>query len=120
MRSELIGLREKAGMSQADLGAVLGISQQAVNKFERYDSDPKLSTVRRYANAVGAIIEHHVTPDVGQSAIAASTSPWESVATITRGSSGSPKADRPQVEGSEWFDLTNAADSKRTDFALAG
>ena len=35
----------------------MGVTQQAVHKLERHDSDPKPSTVRRYANAVGAVVE---------------------------------------------------------------
>ncbi|MDN5558781.1 MAG: helix-turn-helix domain-containing protein [Ruaniaceae bacterium] len=42
------------------MAKLLGVSQQAINKFERYDSDPKLSTIRRYANAVGVLVEHRV------------------------------------------------------------
>lgn len=56
-------------MTQKDVAELLGISQQAVQKFESYDSDPKMSTLARYANAVGALVTHSVEPDVGQ--------PWE-------------------------------------------
>lgn len=66
-------------MTQKQVADLLGISQQAVTKLERYDSDPKLSSLRRYANAVGAIVEHRVIPDVGQSALLAANSRWEPV-----------------------------------------
>lgn len=79
MRSELIRIRRMFGLSQADVAKAMGVTQQAVYKIERYDSDPKLSTLRRYANAVGAIVEHRVTPDVGQSIALASKSTWEDV-----------------------------------------
>jgi len=78
-KSDLIAQRRRAGMTQKDVAELLGISQQAVTKLERYDSDPKLSSLRRYANAVGAIVEHRVVPDVGQSALLAENSRWEPV-----------------------------------------
>jgi DNA-binding XRE family transcriptional regulator len=84
MKSELIALRQRAGLTQANVADMLGISQQAVNKLERYDSDPKLSTLRRYANAVGALVEHHVVPDLGQSEWAASSTRWESISEMPR------------------------------------
>jgi transcriptional regulator with XRE-family HTH domain len=62
----LIRVRKSRKMSQQDVADLLGISQPTVASFERYDSDPKLSTIRRYAHAVGAIVTHQVTPDDGQ------------------------------------------------------
>ncbi|MBT1620607.1 helix-turn-helix domain-containing protein [Curtobacterium flaccumfaciens pv. poinsettiae] len=79
LKSDLIAQRRRAGMTQKQVADLLGISQQAVTKLERYDSDPKLSSLRRYANAVGAIVEHRVSPDVGQSALLAASSRWEPV-----------------------------------------
>lgn len=79
MKANLIELRQRAGLTQADVAALLGISQQAVNKLERYDSDPKLSTLRRYANAVGALVEHTVVQDIGQSEQLAAAGRWKSV-----------------------------------------
>ncbi len=75
MRSDLVALRRQAGLTQKQVAERMGITQQAVHKLERYDSDPKLSTVRRYANAVGALIEHRVVPDMGQSVLLAATPP---------------------------------------------
>lgn len=60
--SELVELRRKT-MTQQDVADRLGISRPAVAAFERYDADPKLSTVRRYALAVRAYIAHTVTPE---------------------------------------------------------
>lgn len=82
LKADLISLRQRAGLSQADVADLLGISQQAVYKLERYDSDPKLSTLRRYANAVGAIVEHTVTQDLGQSEQLAADARWRSVAAL--------------------------------------
>lgn len=77
MKASLIQLRRAANLSQQDIADRLGVSQQAINKIERYDSDPKLSTLRRYANAVGALITHEVFSDFGQSVWLASKSSWE-------------------------------------------
>lgn len=60
---ELIKARKDAGLSQKDVADRLAIKQPSVAKFERYDSDPRLSTIRRYALAVGARVEHSVTAD---------------------------------------------------------
>lgn len=59
----LCELRVALGLSQADVAKRLGVSQPAIAAFERYDNDPKLSTIRRYAHAISALIEHHVTLD---------------------------------------------------------
>lgn len=48
---DLAGLRQHAGLTQAQLAARLGISQAAVQKLER-QPDPKLSTLRRFAEAL--------------------------------------------------------------------
>lgn len=57
----LVEARKAAGMTQRDVAALLGIAQPTVAKFEAHDSDPKLSTIRRYALTVGAHVEHVVT-----------------------------------------------------------
>jgi transcriptional regulator with XRE-family HTH domain len=64
--ADLVQVRISSGLTQADVAERLGISQQAVSKLESYDSDPKLSTIRRYAHAVGALVAHVVEADSGQ------------------------------------------------------
>jgi len=56
----LVETRVRAGLSQQDVADRLGISQPSVAAFERYDNDPKLSTIRRYALAVEALVQHSV------------------------------------------------------------
>ena len=56
----LVGKRIALGLSQTDVAEMLGVTQQAISKFEQMDSDPRLSTIRRYALAVEAEIEHRV------------------------------------------------------------
>ena len=60
---DLISLRVANRLSQGDVAERMGVSQSAVSQFERYDANPKLSTVRRYALAVGARINHRVEND---------------------------------------------------------
>lgn len=54
MLDELLDLRKRKGMTQQDVADIIGVTRTAVTAFERYDSDPKLSTIIRYAMAVGA------------------------------------------------------------------
>lgn len=63
--ADLVKVRKENQLDQGDVAAILGISQQAISKLESYDSDPKLSTLRRYANAIGAFVEHTVVADKG-------------------------------------------------------
>jgi transcriptional regulator with XRE-family HTH domain len=62
----LVKVRKERGMTQQDVADKLGVSQPTVADFERQDADPKLSTIRRYAHAVGAIVTHQVDIDNGQ------------------------------------------------------
>lgn len=66
LRFELIRLREKSGLKQKDVAQRLGVSPQAISKFERIDADPRLSTIRRYAHAIEALVTHKVEADEGQ------------------------------------------------------
>lgn len=61
MRAELVKARRSAGLTQRQVAEVLGIKQASVAAFEHYDNDPRLSTLRRYALAVGAHVDHTVT-----------------------------------------------------------
>lgn len=67
MRRSLVKLRREAGLTQQDVADFMGCTQQAIQKLERYDADPKLSTLRRYSNAVGALVSHVVERDEGRS-----------------------------------------------------
>lgn len=57
---DLIGMRKKHRLSQETVAERMGVSQPTVAAFERYDSNPTLSSIRRYALAVGASITHVV------------------------------------------------------------
>ncbi len=57
----LINLRILNGISQESVAERMGVTQPAVAAFEREDSNPTLSSIRRYALAVGARINYEVS-----------------------------------------------------------
>ena len=50
----LVGLRRLRRLSQSAVAARMGVRQPTVSGFETEDSDPRLSTLQRYARAVEA------------------------------------------------------------------
>ncbi|PUB21461.1 helix-turn-helix protein [Promicromonospora sp. AC04] len=58
----LVMLRRELGLSQAAVAERMGVSQAAVSLFERVGNDPRMSTVRRYARALEAMVHHKVDP----------------------------------------------------------
>lgn len=59
----LAALRKKHGLTQAQVAERMMVSQPAVASFERYDANPTLATIRRYAMAVGARLRTEVIDD---------------------------------------------------------
>jgi len=57
---DLVIMRKCKRMTQSDVAELMQRSKTAVSNFERLGSDPHLSTIRRYAAAVGALITHTV------------------------------------------------------------
>ena len=92
----LVEARKKAGLSQAQVAERMATSQPNVSAFERYDANPTLSTVRRYALAVGA----RLRADVLESA---SDAEWR----VIRGGhvvEAVPSAKAARIEG-EWVSV---------------
>ncbi|MCZ4077856.1 helix-turn-helix transcriptional regulator [Rhodococcus sp. H36-A4] len=58
MIEALISLRIKKNITQSAVADCLGRHRSAVSNFERLGADPHLSTIRRYAAAVGAKVRH--------------------------------------------------------------
>jgi len=54
---ELVRLRQSAGLSQTEVAARMGTSQSAVARLEAGEADVRLSTLERYAAAVGMEID---------------------------------------------------------------
>lgn len=86
---ELIQLRLAKGLSQLDVAEALGITQQAVSRFERMDSDPRLSSIRQYAHAIEALVWHAVEPDEGQLHQAGT---WKTMAFCVNETRGAPSS----------------------------
>lgn len=64
-RWQLVRVRLRHGLTVDDVAERLGVTpKMVVDQMERPDSDPHLSTVRRYALAVGALVAHDVIPEV--------------------------------------------------------
>lgn len=61
---QLIQVRVLAGMSKSDVADAMGRHRSVVTNFEKMTSDPHLSTIRRYAAAVGALVTHRVEHSV--------------------------------------------------------
>lgn len=60
MLSSLVSIRRQSGLTQTEVAEEMGRDKSAVCRFERLDSDPRLSTVRRYAGAIGVLITHNI------------------------------------------------------------
>ncbi|GAA1545573.1 MULTISPECIES: helix-turn-helix domain-containing protein [Brevibacterium] len=69
---ELVAMRKRKGLTQTAVGEAIGRDQAAISNFERLGGDPHMSTVRRYALAVGASISH-VVQDASPKTIAHGT-----------------------------------------------
>jgi predicted transcriptional regulator len=59
---ELVRGRLDSGMTQTEIAARMGTSQSAVARLESGDLDARLSTVERYAAAVGRTVNWQVRP----------------------------------------------------------
>jgi ribosome-binding protein aMBF1 (putative translation factor) len=57
---EFASRREKLGLSQTAVAAVMGTSQSAVARLEAGEVDAKLSTVERFAAALGHRVEWRI------------------------------------------------------------
>jgi predicted transcriptional regulator len=64
LTEDLIARRLALGLTQTQVAARMGTSQSAVARVEAGGSDVRLSTVERYAAAVGHVVEWSLgTPD---------------------------------------------------------
>ncbi|NEW40754.1 helix-turn-helix transcriptional regulator [Nocardia cyriacigeorgica] len=62
LKRSLVEAREKAGLSQSQLADMIGVHRSVISRFERIDSNPRLSMLRYYAHALGVLIRHRVEP----------------------------------------------------------
>ncbi len=64
-RELLAGLarqRKRRRISQKVVAAAMGTSQSAVSELEKTASDAKVSTVEKYAGALGFAVQYHLVP----------------------------------------------------------
>lgn len=59
---QLVALRKRAGLSQAELARVLGTQQSAISEIESQLVSPTLATLAKYAGQFG--MEITITPEV--------------------------------------------------------
>ena len=60
LAEELIERRVALGLSQTEVAARMGTSQSAVARLEAGGTDVRLSTLERYAAAVGEVLDWHL------------------------------------------------------------
>ena len=60
LASDLVAARVAAGLSQTEVAARMGTSQSAVARLESGELDARLSTVQRYAAALGRTVDWQV------------------------------------------------------------
>lgn len=66
LSEDLLARRISLGLTQTQVGARMGTSQSAVARVEAASSDVRLSTIERYAAAVGHVVEWSLSePDPG-------------------------------------------------------
>lgn len=58
---QLVALRKSKRLTQEKVAELLGVDQSAIARIESGERDLHMSTLRRYALAVGARVEHRVT-----------------------------------------------------------
>lgn len=60
---DLVSFRKQHNLSQQTVAERMGVSQPTVAAFERYDANPTVSSIIRYAMAVEALLEIKVIDD---------------------------------------------------------
>ena len=63
---ELVALRASQGLSQTAVAARMGTTQPVVARLEACDLDSRISTLERYAEAVGVELEIRLTERGGR------------------------------------------------------
>lgn len=52
LKADLVKARRQRNLTQKDVAKLLGVPTRWVKKIERYDSDPRMSELRRYRCAI--------------------------------------------------------------------
>lgn len=109
----LVELRKQQGLNQTELAAKMGVKQPTVSGFETEGSDPRISSLQRYARALDARIEMKV--------LCPSAAEFSGRLNVyIDHSESTPKTHvRTEAPSLDARFLMEAADSYRHDFALA-
>jgi transcriptional regulator with XRE-family HTH domain len=59
----LLAARQKAGLTQAEVARRLGTHKSAISRMENHAEDIRLSTLQRYAEAVGCFLNLELRPE---------------------------------------------------------
>lgn len=59
----LLSAREQAGLTQAEVARRLGTHKSAISRMENHAEDIRLSTLQRYAEAVGCFLSLELRPE---------------------------------------------------------
>lgn len=59
---ELLSARSKAGLTQEDVATSMGTTKSAVSRLEAASHSPSVSTLKKYARAVGCDVEIRLVP----------------------------------------------------------
>ncbi|MGW3966841.1 helix-turn-helix domain-containing protein [Amycolatopsis sp. NPDC005003] len=97
---QLVNLRKRLGLSQTQVAEAMGRSQSVVSDIETMSSDPRLSTLRRYALAIGVAVKHRVFPsNLARSVIRAERPEGITARTAEAGASHASRATAVHVTG---------------------
>jgi transcriptional regulator with XRE-family HTH domain len=105
---ELVALRRALGMTQTDVAHRMGVRQPTVSQFETESSDPRISTLQRYARAVHSrVVLNVVSFDL-----------WGEINYADKSTAKSARPQRVSVRPKTLAGLW-AAENARADFMLA-
>ena len=94
----LVGLRKEHKLSQQTVAERMGVSQPTVAAFERYDANPTVSSIIRYAMAVDALLDIKVVDDCGEGVPAT----WQMTGAAQTTVCVPTSSRKPQVIADDW------------------
>lgn len=56
-------LRKERGMNMTEFAKLLGTSKQVINRYERGENTPKITTVAHYAEVLGVSLQYLINDD---------------------------------------------------------
>lgn len=72
---EMLTARARAGLTQEDVAASMGTTKSAISRLEAVSHSPSVSTLKKYAKAVGCDVEIRLVPEQAPRPEAASAEP---------------------------------------------